>query len=310
MARSEATVEVATSGCQRAPETEAKPVVEKHLWHCRLCSYSFEMVERQSTFKKKRAHMKKCHPDADPSDTSYRTTLPLIEVADLPWEDRCWSCSKCLLGLANGLPCSQRERSTAAHLEKCTKISAKENLAKLKELKLDGFRKNNRNQTGWHNVTWRQKRLQETASKGHDVRFVGENETGVGKDEARIRYTCRICKRLTNNTNYFVTSTCAPRDYVRGSHWLDLRLKQPDTVLKVVQAWGWNQEKILEQQKRAENPPKKGTYQRPDLPPLQESVWWPDLTTQGIEPNPGPARQTIRGVSLNTGVATNTLASF
>jgi hypothetical protein len=59
MARSEATVEVATSGCQRAPETEAKPVVEKHLWHCRLCSYSFEMVERQSTFKKKRAHMKK-----------------------------------------------------------------------------------------------------------------------------------------------------------------------------------------------------------------------------------------------------------
>lgn len=238
MARSEATVEVATSGCQRAPETEAKPVVEKHLWHCRLCSYSFEMVERQSTFKKKRAHMKKCHPDADPSDTSYRTTLPLIEVADLPWEDRCWSCSKCLLGLANGLPCSQRERSTAAHLEKCTKISAKENLAKLKELKLDGFRKNNRNQTGWHNATWRQKRLQETASKGHDVRFVGENETGVGKDEARIRYTCRICKRLTNNTNYFVTSKCAPRDYVRGSHWLDLRLKQPDTVLKVVQAWG------------------------------------------------------------------------
>ena len=120
---------------------EERPVVEKRLWHCKFCDYSFELVERRSTFKKKHAHMKQCHPDADPKLGSFRTTLPFIEVADLPWEARCWTCSTCLLGIANGLPSSQRERSVEAHLKKRAQISVKANLAQLQALKLDGVRK-------------------------------------------------------------------------------------------------------------------------------------------------------------------------
>ena len=131
------------------------------------------------TFSKKLVHMKKSHPGADMKLHSVRTTLPTIEVADLPWENRCWTCSKCLLGLATALPLSQRERrSIGAHLDQRAKITPKANLEKLKQMRLEGFRKNKRNQSGWRNAAWRQKRLQEATAKGHDLIFIGSNATG------------------------------------------------------------------------------------------------------------------------------------
>ena len=31
---------------------EGGPVVEKHVWHCKLCEYSFSTVTRKNLFKK------------------------------------------------------------------------------------------------------------------------------------------------------------------------------------------------------------------------------------------------------------------
>ena len=122
---------------------------------------------------------------------------------------------------------------------------------------------------------------------------------GICKDDARIRYTCQKYKRLTKNTTYFCDSVCTPRPFCRGNHWLTLRQTQPDTVLPTILAWKWGRKQTLEMQHRAENPPQKGVFQIPKLPPLQKCSWWRDLTEEGVEPQPGPAGRILAGISLN-----------
>ncbi len=195
-------------------------------------------------------------------------------------------------------------------------MTISENYEQLKNANLKDFQKNHRNKAGWHNVAWRQKRIAETKAQGHEILYVGDDETGM-QNATRLKYTCRRCKRLQSCTSYFVTSPCRPRDFPKGRVWMELRSLQSNALPKVLQAWGWGQCQVLNMQRVADNPAHKPRKEpiilgRPQdeswfahLPENGEGYsnqaekgWQRDLTAEGVEPRPREIK--IKGVCLNT----------
>ena len=310
-------LQISISKTSHAPATKKVIVFEKNLWTCNLCEFRITTNTRNQLGRRRTSHIRACHKDEAEKVQGLIMTLPLVEPSDIPWTQRIWTCACCKKGLGY-MTDSQKVRSAQTHLDKCSGLTISENYEQLKNANLKDFQQNHRNKAGWHNVAWRQKRIAETKAQGHEILYVGENETGM-QNATRLKYTCRRCKRLQSCTSYFVISACRPRNFPKGRVWMELRSLHPDTLPKVLKAWGWGQCQVLEMQRLADNPahkPRKepivlGCPQKEswfahlpengeDHSNQSEDAWQPDLTEQGIEPNPGPREVRINGLCLNT----------
>lgn len=102
------------------PPKRRRGLKETFSWTCNLCGYSFSAKCHGSFFSKKSRHIARKHSHEKDQIADRRTIYPLIEVWDLPWDARRWTCATCGLGLGlPWLPYSQLIRSRDAHLKKC-----------------------------------------------------------------------------------------------------------------------------------------------------------------------------------------------
>ena len=300
-----------------APSTKKVIVFEENLWTCNLCEFRVTIATRNQLSRKRTRHIRACHYDEAGKVQSLVMALRLVEPTDLPWAQRIWTCAHCKKGLGY-MTDSQKTRSAQTHLDKCCGLTISENYEKLKQANLKDFQQNHRNKSGWHNSAWRQKRIDETKAQGHEILYIGEDETGM-QNATKLKYTCRKCKGLQSCTSYFVTSPCRLRNFPKGRVWMELRSLHSDAVPKVLKAWGWGQCQVLQMQRLADKPAHKLRKAPIILGPPQKEFWFSqlskngdnetnqvengwerDLTEEGVEPNPGPGEVKIKGVCLNT----------
>ena len=307
---------------KKVPQTEEekKAISESFSWVCNLCNYSFSASCYGTWVSKKSRHIDRCHKDEKHLIADRRSLYPLVEVSNIKWAARHWTCSQCGLGLP-WLPTSQLDRSRDAHMQKCAPdLTPEENRRILRtgQSKTDiNYRLHARRKTGWHSIEWRKERISKAKEQGHELSSFVPAE-GLLKTHF-LRYTCKYCKRVQGETDCFTRDTCVPRKYPKGHVWRTLRMNYDKFMGDLVKLWGWGQQDVKEMDERinqtAANPRKKTNKPLPKIPspgnktwyralPVvgdqkckprpQEAEWEKDLCQEGIEPNPGPGSKRIQ----------------
>ena len=249
---------------------------EKFRWKCNLCSFETITDKKERLYGRRCTHIAQAHPGQRDQVQKVSFAAPLIPVKQIPMQDRAWTCAKCGLGLP-WAPSSQIQRSRDAHLARCAPgISATENRKKLRsqpKKKFLAYQQMQRNHQGWHNEAWRQKRVEEARTQGHDLQFFGKPEL---VKHSRLKFTCARCKAISSHTSNFSSSPCTPRTTCRSLAWKALRLNQDDDMGSLLKCWAWTQAQTQEfdervySSKRCKTPAAK-------VRPLQSRPWFKQL---------------------------------
>ena len=259
---------IAKKRTKQVPQTEEekKAISERFSCVCNLCDYSFSANCYGTWTSKKSRHIERCHKNEKHLTADRRSHYPLVEVFNIKWAARHWTCSRCGLGLP-WLPESQLARSRDAHMQQCAPdLTPEEDRRILQhgQSKIDiDYRMAARKKTGWHAVEWREERISKAKEQGHELsRFVPAE--GLLKTHT-LRYTCRYCKRVQGETDCFTREICVPRKHPKGHVWRTLRVNYGKFIGDLVKLWGWGQQEVKEMDDRmnqaAANPPKKKNSQ-------------------------------------------------
>ena len=320
---------IAKKRTKQVPKTEEekKAISERFSWACNLCDYTFSASCYGTWVSKKSRHIERCHKNEKHLIADRRSHYPLVEVSNIKWDARHWTCSRCGLGLP-WLPESQLARSRDAHMKQCAPdLTPDENRRILQngQSKLDiEYRMATRKKTGWHSVEWRKERVRKAKEQGHELCSFVPAE-GLLKTHT-LRYSCKFCKRVQGETDCFTREVCFPRKHPKGHVWRTLRTNYDKFIGDLVKIWGWGQQEVKEMDDRmnhaAANPRKKTHKPLPKLPspgkktwyralPIsgtqhqkagpQETEWVRDLCQEGIEPNPGPGPEFTQNLTKDHG---------
>ena len=220
-------------------------IPETYSWQCNLCDFSFSANNKGTWSSKKSLHISAVHPKEKHLIADRRTWYPLIEVANLPWNSRQWTCASCGLGLP-WLPPSQLVRSRDAHLEQCQPgKTAKDNWHTLKQgtSKEHVAYKVATRRGGWHSEEWRKNRTLAAKAMGHDLQSFVPNE-GLIKSQ-RLRYTCRFCKWIQKETDVFTRRQCTPHKMPKKHVWREIRLDYEPFIGNLLNIWGWGRKHVI-----------------------------------------------------------------
>ena len=106
-------------------KTSSAGVVERHQWACNLCDFKVTMTNRKSLYSKRSKHIHQVHRDQRQMAQKMASVLPIVEPTVLPASEQAWKCAHCCKALPY-LPMSQMERSSRAHLKKCSGMTRAE----------------------------------------------------------------------------------------------------------------------------------------------------------------------------------------
>ena len=289
-------------GKQDAPPA-FQVVSDQVTWTCNLCGKTYRGPNHRNLSKRRWIHIEYNHKaERNQVNRIREKVFPVKASKELPKDQRNWTCASC----GGGLPSLSKHRmhlSITAHLKDCSKISGRKNYALLEKCSTQAFAAS-KAAAAKRLLRHTERDDQVSKQTGHQLHRV------PGK-------TCKgsfvVCVKCLTFWNQRPTGTrCCPQSVIDVTSlflaWKPKSLSGPGFWGRVVTSPSQFALRFFRDlavtkativaldQKMREYWTQKGI---PACPPIQESQWWPDLTKEGIEPNPGPNSKTCQVLSSN-----------